>query len=156
MRGKRILSLVLAALLALGCCGTAFAAEGEEDAAEVLDFLPETRPEPEDDLYGYVNFDTLHEVEIPVGYAAVQLAMVVVALLLGATGVAAMELVTDVLTAYTIIVMSCGFCLFASFAVIKMLARAAKRRLWRTDRATGEIDKGPAWRERHEFDKKED
>ncbi len=70
MRGKRILSLVLAALLALGCCGTAFAAEGEEDAAEVLDFLPETRPEPEDDLYGYVNFDTLHEVEIPVGYAA--------------------------------------------------------------------------------------
>ena len=89
-------------------------------------------------------------------YAAVQLAMVVVALLIGATGVVAMELVTDVLTAYTIIVMSCGFCLFASFAVIKMLARAAKRRLWHTDRATGGIDKGPAWRERHEFDKKED
>ncbi len=85
-------------------------------------------------------------------YVAIQVAMILVAVLIGATGVAGMETVTDVLTGYTVIGMSCGFTLFASFSVIKMLARAAKRRLWRVDRKTGEIDKGPAWRERHEFD----
>ena len=67
MRAKRILAFVLALVLVLGCCGTAFASE-EDDG--ILDFLPETKPSPEDDLYGYVNFDRLGEVEIPVGYAA--------------------------------------------------------------------------------------
>ena len=66
MRAERILALVLALVMALGCCGTAFAAED----GGVMDFLPDTRPAPEDDLYGYVNFDILQDKEIPVGYSS--------------------------------------------------------------------------------------
>lgn len=65
MRAERILAFVLALVLALGCCGTAFAA-GEDDG--IWDFLPETKPAPEDDLYAAVNFDVLQENEIPTGY----------------------------------------------------------------------------------------
>ena len=64
MKANRVLALVLALVMALGCCGTALAAE-EDDG--ILDFLPETKPAPEDDLYGAVNFDTLKEEEIPAG-----------------------------------------------------------------------------------------
>ena len=67
MRAKRILAFVLALVLVLGCCGTAFAAE-EDDS--VVDFLPETKPAPEDDLYAAVNFDVLQEKEIPTGYSS--------------------------------------------------------------------------------------
>ncbi len=66
MRAKRVLSLVLALVMALGCCGAAFAAEDNG----VLNFLPETKPAPEDDLYGYVNFDILQDKEIPVGHSS--------------------------------------------------------------------------------------
>ena len=66
MRAERVLALILALVMALGCCGTAFA--GSEDDG-VVDFLPETKPAPEDDLYGAVNFDTLQEAEIPAGYS---------------------------------------------------------------------------------------
>ena len=64
MKANRVLALILALVMALGCCGTAFAAE-EDDG--ILDFLPETKPAPEDDLYGAVNFDTLKENEVPAG-----------------------------------------------------------------------------------------
>ncbi len=64
MKINRVLALILALVMALGCCGTAFAAE-EDDG--ILDFLPETKPAPEDDLYGAVNFDTLKENEVPAG-----------------------------------------------------------------------------------------
>ena len=66
MRAERIFALVLALMMALGCCGTAFAAED----GGVVDFLPDTKPAPEDDLYGYVNFDILQDKEIPVGYSS--------------------------------------------------------------------------------------
>ena len=64
MKARRILSIVLALLMALGCCGAALAEQSGEGAG-VLDFLPDAKPAPEDDLYGYVNFDRLHAVEIP-------------------------------------------------------------------------------------------
>ena len=63
---RRILAFTLALLLALGCCGTALAAG---DDGGVVDFLPETKPAPGDDLYGAVNFDAVKAAEMPAGYS---------------------------------------------------------------------------------------
>ena len=58
------MAFALALLLALGCCGTAIAADGG-----LVDFLPEAKPAPEDDLYGAVNFDTVKAAEMPAAYS---------------------------------------------------------------------------------------
>lgn len=92
-------------------------------------------------IYGMVMF--------LVFYVALQVAFYGVAFLAGSTGAFAMETAADVLTIYVIVAMVCGFCLFFSFGAEKMVIRALKRRLWRSDN-NGGIDRGEAWRKRHE------
>lgn len=82
-------------------------------------------------------------------YAALQVAFYFVAILAGSTGAYLMETQADVLTAYVILAMVCGFCLFFAFQAEKAIMRAASRRFWRKDKKNGGIDKGPAWAERH-------
>ena len=82
-------------------------------------------------------------------YADLQTAFAAVALLAGATGSYAMATAADILTTYTILGIACGFCLFFGFKAENWLIRKLCDRLWRKDRAIGEIDRGPAWRARH-------
>lgn len=83
-------------------------------------------------------------------YAALQAAFFVIAMVLAETGGIAMETPVDVITTYVVIGMCCGFCLFFAFAVEKWLIRHMARRFWRFDHKTRTIDRGEAWRERHE------
>lgn len=92
-------------------------------------------------IYGFVGF--------LVCYATLQIAFYFVAILAGSTGAYLMETQADVLTAYVILAIVCGFCLFFAFQLEKAVMRAAKRRFWRKDRKNGGIDRGPAWAERH-------
>lgn len=87
-----------------------------------------------------------------VAYASLQLAFVIIAMVLAETGGILMETSIDVITAYVVIAMCCGFDMFFSFAVEKWLMKHMARRFWRIDRRTGAIDKGDAWRERHAAD----
>ncbi len=65
---KKLLSMLLVLAMALGLGTTAFAAVDELDEDGVVDYLPEERPAPEDDLYGYADFELVTEAEIPPGY----------------------------------------------------------------------------------------
>lgn len=82
-------------------------------------------------------------------YVALQVAFYGVAFLSGTTGAFAMETAADVLTVYVIVAMVCGFCMFFSFGIEKALIRAMKRRFWKSGKDGG-IDRGDAWRERHD------
>lgn len=84
-----------------------------------------------------------------IAYMALQVALVGVAMGTGSMGAYNMETVADMLTMYTVLIMVCGFCLAMSIGIDKALFRAAKRRMWKKDRSGG-IDRGAAWRERHE------
>lgn len=65
---KKIISTLLALAMLLSLGATALAAVDELDENGVVDYLPEERPEPEDDLYGYAAFDLVTEAEIPPEY----------------------------------------------------------------------------------------
>lgn len=57
-RFARLLCLALALAMLMGAAV----------AEEIVDFLPETKPEAKDDFYGYANFDLLQDKEIPDGH----------------------------------------------------------------------------------------
>ena len=88
-------------------------------------------------------------VMILVAYIALQLAFVVIAFVLGETGGISMTTAVDVITVYVVIAMCCGFDMFFSFAIEKCLIKAMVRRFWKLDYATGKIDKGAFWHEKH-------
>lgn len=87
-----------------------------------------------------------------VAYVSLQLAFYGVAFLAGSTGAYQMATQADVLTVYVIIAMVCGFDMFFSFQIEKVLIRAMKDRFWHRDKASGDIDKGPAYKKRHGAD----
>lgn len=91
-----------------------------------------------------------------VAYASLQAVFVVIAMVLAETGGILMETSIDVITTYVVIAMCCGFDMFFSFAVEKWLIKHMSRRFWRHDHRTGTVDKGEAWRERHQEDPAED
>ena len=61
---KRILAALLIWIMVFGLGAAALAADDD-----LVDFLPEEKPAPEEDYYAYVNFDTLQDVEIPIGHS---------------------------------------------------------------------------------------
>ena len=65
---KRALSLLLALALVMGLGASALAAVDELDEDGVVDYLPDEQPAPEDDLYGYADFELVSQAQIPPGY----------------------------------------------------------------------------------------
>lgn len=84
-----------------------------------------------------------------IAYLSLQLAFVVIAFVLAETGGIAMSTSVDVITTYVVIAMCCGFDMFFSFAIEKCVIKAMCRRFWKLDYATGNIDKGALWHEKH-------
>lgn len=87
-----------------------------------------------------------------VAYGSLQMAFVLVAFVMAETGGILMETSVDVITTYVVIAMCCGFDMFFSFAIEKYLIKCMARRFWKLNYATGKIDKGALWHEKHPDD----